>query len=201
MHKKIVLIIFSCCFFVQGSNTYGMHPSLQSFLFPGWGQTTLNNKKHARTFTFIELPLWATYLGSYTFSKHQKFQYQSFAANHASVNTEYKNHDYWVDIGNYIDIDHHNEAQLRGRIFDELYTEKDSWSWDSHRNMKKFENMRIKSDMLKKNCEYIIGAIALNRILSAIDSLYLLRSLQTEKIAVFPIIGEKQNGLKFVINI
>ena len=49
-----------------------MHPSLQSFLFPGWGQTTLNNKKHARTFTFIELTLWATYLGSYTFSKHQK---------------------------------------------------------------------------------------------------------------------------------
>ena len=58
MHKKIVLIIFSCCFFVQGSNTYGMHPSLQSFLFPGWGQTALNNKNHARTFTFIELKKW-----------------------------------------------------------------------------------------------------------------------------------------------
>ena len=201
MHKKIVLIIFSCCFFVHSNNTHGMHPSLQSFLFPGWGQTTLNNKKHARTFTFIELTLWATYLGSYTFSKHQKFQYQSFAANHASVNTEYKNHDYWVDIGNYIDIDHHNEEHLRWRIFDELYTEKDSWYWDSHRNMKKFENMRIKSDMLKKNCEYIIGAMTLNRILSAIDSLYLLRSLKTKKIAFFPIIGEKQNGLKFVFKI
>ena len=61
--------------------------------------------------------------------------------------------------------------------------------------------MRIKSDMLKKNCEYIIGAITLNRILSAIDSLYLLRSLQTKKIVFFPIIGVEQNGLKFVIKI
>ena len=39
--------------------------------------------------------------------------------------------------------------------------------------MKKFEKMRIESDMLSKYGEYVIGVITLNHIVSAINSLYL----------------------------
>ena len=41
--------------------------------------------------------------------------------------------------------------------------------------MKKFEEMRIRSDKLSKYGEYTIGIITLNHIISAINSLYLSR--------------------------
>ena len=201
MYKKIIFIILSISFIFSNNEIYGIHPSLQSVFIPGWGQTTLKNKKHANTFISIEFALWTAYLGSYTFSKHQKNQYQSFAANHASVNPKNKNHNYWVDIGNYIDIDHHNEEHLRWRNFDQLYAEEDSWYWDSNHNMEKFENMRINSDLMKKNCKYILGAIPLNHIISAIDSLYLLRSLEGNKITFSPFFGKQQTGLRLLIEL
>ncbi len=104
-----------------------------------------------------------------------------------------------VDIGNYIDINHHNEEHLRWRSFDEIYDDKDKWYWDSHENMKIFESMRINSDILQKNCEYILGAITLNHIISAIDSLYLIRSKKSNELTVLPILSRHQNGLQFLI--
>ena len=77
-------------------------------------------------------------------------QYQSFAIEHAGVDDRDKNHKYWVDIGNYIDMEHHNSEHLRWRYIDELYSETDAWNWDTRKNIKKFESMRIKSDMLAK---------------------------------------------------
>ena len=158
---------------------------MQSFLFPGWGQTTLNNKKHARTFTVIELTLWATYLGSYTFSKHQKLQYQSFAANHASVNSAHKNHDYWVDIGNYLSLEYHNEEHLRWRQINDIYDQEFNWAWKSKNHMRKFEKMRIESDQFIKFGEYTLGMITLNHIISSINSLYLTKLNDDLKIYSF----------------
>ena len=201
MYKNFVVILFLLNISVLSNKIFGMHPSLQSAVMPGWGQTTLKNKKHARAFAFIEFTLWTTYIGSYTFSNHQKNKYRSFATKHASVNPENKNHNYWVDIGNYIDIEHHNEEHLRWRTFDQLYAEKDKWYWDSYENMKKFESMRINSDLLKKNCEYILGAITLNHIISAIDSLYITRTRDVNKITIYPLLGKYQNGLKLLIRI
>ena len=122
-------------------------------------------------------------------------QYQSFAVEHAGVDAENKDHKYWVDIGNYIDIDQHNSEHLRWRYLDEIYDESDRWLWDNKNNMKNFESMRIRSDMLAKTGEYVIGAIIMNHLLSAIDTLYLLRLKKENDVTIIPIIKESNYGL------
>jgi|TARA_B100000959_G_scaffold27288_1_gene26259 hypothetical protein len=195
MYKKVIFIML-CLSLSKGQN-YKMSPILKSILVPGWGEKTLQDNKRSRFFSNIELSLWTACIGSYTFSYHQMLQYESFAVEHAGIlGTEDKNHKYWVDIGNYIDIDNHNSEHLRWRYLNELYGESEQWSWDTRTNMKKFETMRIRSDYFAKASEYIIGAIVLNHIVSAIDALYLLR---LNNITFIPIITNEVNEISLHI--
>ena len=174
MFKKTTFII-TIIFFLSDLNgvTRRLHPAVKSSLFPGWGEISLSKPKQSRFFILLELTLWSSCIGFYQFSNHKKMQYQSYAAEYAGVNPKNKNHKYWVDIGNYINQEQHNAEHLRWRYINDLYENNDSWSWESKYHMKKFEKMRIESDMLSKYGEYVIGVITLNHIVSAINSLYL----------------------------
>ena len=193
MCKRLILTLIISG--VLKGESFELNPILKSALIPGWGETVLDNNKRARFFSTIELSLWTTCLATYTFSYHQMLQYQSFAIEHAGVDARDKNHKYWVDIGNYIDMEHHNSEHLRWRYIDELYSETDAWNWDTRNNMKKFESMRIRSDMLAKMGEYIIGGIVMNHILSAIDSLYLIRLNKVDNMTIIPMFDKDSYGL------
>ena len=197
MYRIIIILLF--CFprlFGLENKTNAM---LKSFIVPGWGEKILKYEKRAKIFSNIELSLWISCIGSYTYSYHQKKQYQSFASKHAGVYAKNKDHKYWVDIGNYIDLESHNSEHLRWRYFDEIYSEKSDWEWDSISNMKKFENMRILSDYLSKSGEYIIGTIFLNHILSALDTLYLINLNKVNSITFFPIIKQDYNAIGLMV--
>ena len=102
MCKRLILTLIISG--VLKGESFELNPILKSALIPGWGETVLDNNKRARFFSTIELSLWTTCLATYTFSYHQMLQYQSFAIEHAGVDARDKNHKYWVDIGNYIDM-------------------------------------------------------------------------------------------------
>ena len=193
MFKRLIITFILSS--VAMGKPFELNPVLKSSLIPGWGEAVLENNKRARLFSSIELSLWTACLATYTASYHQMLQYQSFAVEHAGVDADNKDHKYWVDIGNYIDIDQHNSEHLRWRYLDEIYDESDCWLWDNKNNMKNFESMRIRSDMLAKTGEYVIGAIIMNHLLSAIDTLYLLRLKKENDVAIIPIIRESDYGL------
>ena len=193
MFKRLIITFILCS--VAMGKPFELNPVLKSSLIPGWGEAVLENNKRARLFSSIELSLWTACLATYTASFHQMLQYQSFAVEHAGVDADNKDHKYWVDIGNYVDIDQHNSEHLRWRYLDEIYDESDRWLWDNKNNMKNFESMRIRSDMLAKTGEYVIGAIIMNHLLSAIDTLYLLRLKKENDVTIIPIINESNYGL------
>ena len=193
MFKRLIITFILSS--VAMGKPFELNPVLKSSLIPGWGEAVLENNKRARLFSSIELSLWTACLATYTASFHQMLQYQSFAVEHAGVDADNKDHKYWVDIGNYIDIDQHNSEHLRWRYLDEIYDESDRWLWDNKNNMKNFESMRIRSDMLSKTGEYVIGAIIMNHLLSAIDTLYLLRLKKENDVTIIPIINESNYGL------
>ena len=193
MFKRLIITFILSS--VAMGKPFELNPVLKSTLIPGWGEAVLENNKRARLFSSIELSLWTACLATYTASYHQMLQCQSFAVEHAGVDADNKDHKYWVDIGNYIDIDQHNSEHLRWRYLDEIYDESDRWLWDNKNNMKNFESMRIRSDMLAKTGEYVIGAIIMNHLLSAIDTLYLLRLKKENDVAIIPIIRESDYGL------
>ena len=195
MYKKIIIII---SFFISSTmgNNYTISPVVKSFIMPGWGEKALGNSKRSRLFSNIEISLWVVCISSYTSSYHQMLKYKSFAVEHAGISSAHRDKKYWVDIGNYIDIDAHNDEHLRWRYFDELYDESAKWSWNNRKNMKKFEDMRIRSDYYAKTGEYIIGAIVLNHLISGIDALYLLR---LENITFLPKINNGINEMSLNI--
>ncbi|MFL3007205.1 MAG: hypothetical protein ACJZ10_04320 [Candidatus Neomarinimicrobiota bacterium] len=190
MLKKITffLIILTIMNTLIASNKE-IHPAVKSAFIPGWGESSLLKTSQSRLFNLLELTLWSTCLGFYNFSNHQKLQYQSYAVKYAGINRKNKNHKYWVDIGNYFSLESHNAEHLRWRQIDDLYDKDYYWSWESHKHMKKFEEMRIRSDKLAKYGEYTIGIITLNHIVSAINSLYL--SKLSNKVKIYSFIKNK----------
>ena len=196
MFKKLVLLFFS--FSILFSQDSTIKPVIKSFLIPGWGEKILGNKKRSRFFSNIEISLLTTCISSYLVSQHQVLQYRTYASNHANVKVRGKNHKYWVDIGNYLNMDEHNAEHLRWREFDAIYDRENSWSWDTKSNMKKFEKMRIKSDYYKKAGEYILGATILNHIISAIDVIYLSR---VKELSFYPKIDKEKIEIQVIISL
>ena len=188
----IIIFLANTHHVVAGVRT--IHPAVKSMLMPGWGESSLLKSSHSRFFNLMELTLWSTCLGFYKFSNHQKLQYQSYAAKYAGTNYKNKNHKYWVDIGNYLSLQSHNAEHLRWRQIDEIYDDHYDWNWKSQNHMKKFEQMRIKSDKLSKYGEYTIGIITLNHIISAINSLYFSRL--NNNVKIYSLVQENEIKIK-----
>ena len=197
MYKKTILILLLFTGLLYGESAT-IQPMVKSAVLPGWGQASLEKSKRARIFRFTEVSLISACIGAYTFSGHQANQYKSFAVEHAGVDSHGKNHEYWVDIGNYTDMENYNAEHLRFRDMESLYAENEGWdwTWDSKKNKNSFQNMRIKSDLLALTGKFIIGGIVVNHILSSIDALYLTRLEKIESISLMPTISP--NGLQVI---
>ena len=189
LKKKILTIL--CFSSIISAGIPDMHPMVKSAIFPGWGESAKNSVVRARIFRLTEAMLWIGYVGVNTFSNHAETQYQSFAAIHAGIDHQGKDHSYWVDIGNYPDINTYNDEHLRFRETENLYAlnGKWNWNWDSDENRNEFETLRINSDLLALTGKFVIGGIVMNHIVSAIDALYLNRLEKIESISFMPVIS------------
>ena len=197
MFKKTILILtLSAGILADGPPK--LHPMVKSVILPGWGEAAMQNSKRARIFRLTEISLITASISAYTFSEHYTNRYESFAVEHAGVDARGKDHQYWVDIGNYTDLTSHNDEHLRFRDLDNLYVENDGWdwNWDSKDNKNTFETMRIRSDNLAMTGKFIIGGIVMNHIISAIDALYLTRLEKIKSISLVPTIS--QDGMGFL---
>ena len=196
MFKKTILILtLSAGILADGPPK--LHPMVKSAILPGWGEAVMQNSKRARIFRLTEISLITASISAYTFSEHYTNRYESFAVEHAGVDARGKDHQYWVDIGNYTDLTSHNDEHLRFRDLDNLYVENDGWdwNWDSKDNKNTFETMRIRSDNLAMTGKFIIGGIVMNHIISAIDALYLTRLEKIKSISLVPTISQDGMGV------
>lgn len=145
---------------------------LQSLILPGWGQHYAESKTMMKVFIGSEVLLWSTYLGFTTWSNWLEDDYQDFAVTHAGINLDGKPKQYFVDIGNFNDILDYNQAQLRDRDVNDLYTDTEEffWRWDSRENRNKFETLRVRSDRAANRAQLTLAAIFVNHLVSAIHS-------------------------------
>ena len=145
---------------------------LQSLVIPGWGQRYAGRGTTVGTINFLtDVTLWGVVIGYGAYGNWRKDTYIAFAATHAEVNTQGKDHQYYVDIGNYQNLDQFNEQQRRDRDFDQLYLSSGYWwEWDSTPNRLEFKRIRIQSDNALNNRYYVLGAVLLNHLISAIHA-------------------------------
>lgn len=142
----------------------------RSVVLPGWGQRYGERPGRAAFFTAVEAGLWTGLILSRESWKSGESRYMAFAKEHAGV-TGSRDHDYYVNIGNYNNLDEYNAAKRQQRAYEEQYRSSNLWwEWDSSTNRSTFKDIRIGADRDRNRIYYMIGGLVLNRIVSAIDA-------------------------------
>jgi hypothetical protein len=142
-----------------------------SLILPGMGEWYAGSFESGKYNLIAEGGLWLAYTGFRMHANWLQQDAQTFANQHAGANFTNKDDQYSVNIGNYISIDEYNQAKMRNRENDLVYTaDQYQWQWDSDVNRAQFKDLRIRSAEIKNNSKFIIGAIVVNHILSAFSA-------------------------------
>jgi len=145
-------------------------PFFKSLLVPGWGQLSKGKRFKAYAFFAVEATLVTSLITFQTYKGWLEEDYETFACQHAGV-TGGKDHQFYVDIGNWQDNTDFNEQRLRDRQFDRLYTNPaDSWNWDAEENRLHFKSLRIDADRAGQKSLMVLGVLILNHLFSAVDA-------------------------------
>lgn len=201
-YKIILLIVISTInfSFAQGI-TSKIPPTIKSAILPGWGEYDLNKNSRGNFFLTTEMIGIALTTFSFVKSGNIATSYRAVAAEHANVIVGGKNHQFWVDIGNYDSQFDYNDEHLRWREFDNLYPRETNWNWDwdTEEKRNEFEDLRVESDRLKLVGRFFIGGIVLNHIISVIDVYYLKNISLKEKIEFTSYINSDNHALVYSI--
>ena len=151
---------------------------LRSLLIPGCGQHALGAEKLARGFMVAEAGLWiGYYLASETAQWYHQ-NYRAFAALHAGTDYALKSDIYYFWLGQYDSIQEYNTEQIRRRDLDSIYPTDNGydWSWDDTANRQRYNQLRQAGLLASKGASFLMGSMVLNRVVSAINILFLTRS-------------------------
>lgn len=139
-----------------------------SLILPGTGEWYVGNVSAARIHLFAEGGIWISYTVFRLRSTWLRNDAHTFARTHAGATFEGTDEDYDVNIGNYMSVNDYNEAKLRSREYDLVYTEpRYAWQWDTDANRQAFKSNRIKSSEAKNNAKFVVAFAVVNRLISA----------------------------------
>lgn len=202
-YKIIFLIVLSAINFSLAQSGSKVTPTIKSAILPGWGQYELNKNSRGNFFLTTEVIGIALTIFSFVKSNNMSTTYQAMAAEHANVIGDGKNHQFWVDIGNYDSRVDYNDEHLRWRESDNLYPVNVNWNWDwdTEEKRKKFEELRVESDRMKIVGKFFIGGIVLNHIISVIDVYYLKNISLKEKVEFSAYINPENHALVYSIQL
>ncbi len=142
-----------------------------SLILPGMGELYAGSFESGKYNFIAEGALWLTYSGFRMHANWLQQDAQTFANQHASANFDNKDDQYSVNIGNFNTTDEYNQAKLRNREYDLVYTaDQYKWQWDSDVNRTQFKDLRIRSGEIRNNAKFIIGAIVVNHLFSAFSA-------------------------------
>ncbi len=148
-----------------------------SLLLPGMGEWYADGFDEGRYSLIAEGSLWLTYYSFRQYGSWIQSDARNFASAHAGALIGGKGDQYFVDIGNFNDTYEYNDKQLRDRELEKVYDVNAGfyWSWDSDANRREYRAMRVSGERVLNNSRFVIAAVIVNRILSAINAARLTR--------------------------
>jgi hypothetical protein len=150
---------------------------IYSLLLPGMGELYAGSYSSGKYFTIAEGALWTTYIGMKAYGNWQKDRYKSFAVSKGGVALEGKNDDYLATISEYSNIDDYNNEKALERNFDEMYDPSAYyWNWQTMDDRKTYRSMWESSEQTFNDVRFVVGALIVNRIASAINAVRLVAS-------------------------
>lgn len=147
---------------------------IYSLLLPGMGELYAESYQSGKYFTIAEGVLWGTYIGINTYGNWQKDRYKSFAVANGRINIDGKDEDYFATISEYLSIDQYNNEKALERNFKEMLDEnKYFWKWSSE-DRRAYRSMWVSSEQAFNNLRFVVGAMIINRIASAVNAVRLV---------------------------
>jgi len=142
-----------------------------SLILPGMGEMYAGSFESGKYNLIAEGGLWLTYSGFRMHADWVQKDARSFANQHADANFDDKDDQYSVNISNFNTTDEYNQAKLRNREYNLVYSaDQYKWQWDSDANRTQFKDLRIRSAQIKNNANFIIAAIVVNHLFSAFSA-------------------------------
>lgn len=162
---------------IQLAKKSGAVAVIYSLLLPGMGELYADGFDEGRYSLVAEGALWLSYFSFRQYGSWLQTDARNFASVHSGAMIDGKDDRYYVSLGNFLDTYEHNEKQLRDRELDNIYDVNAGyyWRWDSDVNRKEYRSMRVSSERVLSNSQFIIATIVVNRILSAINAARLTR--------------------------
>ncbi len=148
-----------------------------SLLVPGLGEWYAGGFESGRYFLGAEAGLWLTYASFETYGTWLQNDGRAFAASHSGVPASGKSDQFYVDVSNFMNVYEYNDKKLRDRQPDKVYDPNQgyAWQWDSDANRQQFRTARVSSDRVFNNSRFVIGAIIVNHVVSALNAARLVR--------------------------
>ncbi len=177
------------------SSTYTLQPVLQakkknaglailySLLLPGMGELYAEGYSSGKYFTIAEVSLWGVYFGIDQYANWNKDRYKSYAASVAEVSVEGKDADYFATLGQYMDVKNYNDEKALNRDFEAMYNENTYyWKWADNNQRKNYRSMWVTSEQSFNSLRFIVGAMLLNRVVSAINAVRLVSAYNKKQL-------------------
>lgn len=143
-----------------------------SLVLPGMGELYAGGFDRGKYFLIAESGLWLTFTSFELYGHWLQNDAREFAASHASASVDGKDDQFFVNVGNFTNVYEYNEKKLRDRDVADLYDPNGSffWQWDNDQSRMRFRDLRVKSDNVINNVSFVVGAIIVNHIASAINA-------------------------------
>ena len=156
---------------------------LYSLLLPGMGELYAGDYGTGKYFTGADGVLWISLAAIDNHGTSMQDDARTYAALHAGFDPSGKDDDYYIDVSNFNDVYAYNEQVLRDRDAYKLYdpTSAQYWKWDSDGNRSAYRDQRVASDAILNNTQFIVAALMVNRVLSAINAARIVISGNREK--------------------
>lgn len=156
--------------------------ALYSLLLPGAGQWYAGAKNRAGIFLASEGIAWVAFGYFETIGSVKRKDYKAYARANAGIDPEGKDDEFYRLLSFYISRDEYNSA---GRIIEPsrpYYPDVEYWDWQwrSEANLSEYRDIRNQSNEAFNRGKFAIGALILNRLVSAVDAWRTARSVNRE---------------------
>ncbi|MBL1212718.1 MAG: hypothetical protein HND52_05080 [Ignavibacteriae bacterium] len=148
---------------------------IYSLLLPGMGEMYAGNYASGKYFTIADAAIWGFFTGFTVYGNRMESNYKSYAAGFGGVDNTGKDDRYYAVIGDYVSIEQYNNEQELNRNFEEVYdVETHYWDWGTSDKRKEFRSTWTSSEQANNNIRFAVGALILNRVVSAINAVRLV---------------------------
>ncbi len=155
----------------RGKKSAGL-AAVYSLIVPGTGELYADGFNSGKYFMIAEGALWLTYTVFNVYGNALQDDARSLAVARAGINLQGKEDQFFIDIGNFMDINEYNEKQLRDREEEKLYDARAGygWRWENDELRAQYRAQRIDAENMFNNRKFVVAAVIVNHVASAINA-------------------------------